>query len=631
MRRIPLLLTVSVLSISSFLLAKPSLAYYYPPSNTPPGPPPNYNQVDTTYFSGTPELTVPADSGGIYIYYDQGTWCAASHIYSAGNSLEQFHCCVLAVMSQPPTLGVNVFIEEFELWSDTTDNLCLKQNDRWGWYPWGDSLYEIWWDVTTREWKWGEGDPNDFMCFSIAGCAIDFNFWSSGHGGPPFGPDQIFLGVNKTRLSTVPGFTDTYPGINDPYQSQAGSDPTGDPNVTIFTWKSDALRSYNNLGLINSTDAYTCNLASQYGARYAGSFAYEGDGVEFSTSSLCPPNHAPNIFISPDTSVFLCGVDSVRIWIFASDPDVGDSITVEKIYGTGTYGPVTDVAPISDEFYFHPDTGGVYMFIFRVTDDHGTTDEDSVLVTVEFNQPPQLTCPGDDSVHVTETFSSSGFFVYDPDEDPANVVFLDITPPATFDPTIVGYHVEWHTTCQEDGDYLIHLVAIDSCGAEDTCGFTVTVYNRPPEITCPEDDSVHAGDTFISTDFSVYDPDGDFISVYLLDITPQPTHYPTVVDSHVVWETTCDDIGVYVIRLVASEMCQPADTCGFTVTVYNQPPDLVCPLDDSANAGYLFLSGDFSVSDPDDPSGVAVTLESVSPTPTYAPSIVDNHVEWETC
>jgi hypothetical protein len=246
------------------------------------------------------------------------------------------------------------------------------------------------------------------------------------------------------------------------------------------------------------------------------------------------------------------------------------------------------------------------------------------------NESPQLTCPIDDSVHTTETLHSTGFSVIDPDGDPVSVSVLDITPFAFYPPIIVGYHVEWTTTCQEDGDYLIRLVAIDSCGAEDTCGFTATVYNQPPQIICPEDDSVHAGETFESTDFSTYDPDGDFVSVYILDINPQPTNYPTIVDSHVVWETTCDDIGVYVIRLVASEMCLPKDTCEFTVTVYNQPPDLVCPPDDSVDAGYLFVSGDYSVSYPYDPSGVVVTLHSISPAPVNPPELINDHVEWQT-
>ncbi|MGB7062458.1 MAG: T9SS type A sorting domain-containing protein [Candidatus Zixiibacteriota bacterium] len=90
----------------------------------------------------------------------------------------------------------------------------------------------------------------------------------------------------------------------------------------------------------------------------------------------------PSIFITPDTSVVLSGSDSVRIWISASDPDPLDTITVEKAYGTGTYIPKTDLAPISDEFYFHPDTIGLYTFIFPVTDEGGATSADTTDILV---------------------------------------------------------------------------------------------------------------------------------------------------------------------------------------------------------------------------------------------------------
>ncbi|MFH1514008.1 MAG: hypothetical protein ABIG42_00965, partial [bacterium] len=404
-------LSVVAVLISIVFITGTTLAYYYPPSNIPPGTPPNYNQVDTTYFKGTPSLPLPPpDSGGIYLYYDNGTWNVANHIYSKGLSLEQFHCTILAVLSQPPTLGVNVFAEQFELQvpakgEDSTKCECLMQNDRWGWKPWGDSLYEIWWDVTTREWKDGQGDPNDFMRFKIAGCAIDFNFWSSGHE-TPFGANQIYLGANKTRLSSVPGFTDTYPGISDPYQSQAGSHPTDDPNITIFTFKSDTLRSYNKNGLIHSSDWYNCSAAYHYGQRYAGTFAYEGNGIQFSTGSLCPSNRYPHIFIS-DTTAFLCSKDSVGIKVSANDPDAGDTITVEKISGVGTYIPRTRLSPINDTFYFHPDTSGTYRFIFRVTDRHGAVDEDTIYATITYNLPPQLTCPNTQTHHMNGYYTIS--------------------------------------------------------------------------------------------------------------------------------------------------------------------------------------------------------------------------------
>ena len=76
------------------------------------------------------------------------------------------------------------------------------------------------------------------------------------------------------------------------------------------------------------------------------------------TVTVLAENSDPNISITPDTNVVTSYGDSVRIWIIASDPDPADTITVKKTYGTGTYDPIMELAPISDEFYFQPDTSG---------------------------------------------------------------------------------------------------------------------------------------------------------------------------------------------------------------------------------------------------------------------------------
>jgi len=631
-----LFFVASLMLVSGLLTTGSGLAYYYPSTgNIPPGPPPNYNQVDTTYFLGIPQIPFPPpdDRGGFYVYYDQGIWNVANHIYSPGDSYEQFHGCVLVVLSQPPTLGVNVFAEQFELDVPPASNCdCLRQNDRWGWIPWGDNLYEIWWDVTTKDWKDGQGDPNDFMRFRISGCAVDFNLWSSGHGDP-FGPDQIYLGANKTPLSLIFGFTDTYPGIDDPYQSQAGDIPIWDPNTTIFTWKSDTLRSYNKLGLIDSTDSYNCYLALQYGKRYAGTFAYEGNGVQFSTSSLCPPNQDPSIFITPDTSVFICADDSVMIWIFASDPDADDTITVEKVYGMGDYPDTTDLTSISDQFYFHPDTGGIHQFIFRVTDQHGATDEDTSFIAVILNRPPQLTCPQDDTVEAGEFFTSSDYSLTDPDGTSGlTVVLHSISPAPTNAPGLVDSHVEWLTTGDDlvnGPDFTITLIATDSCEAADTCDFGVTVSRPPVIIIVPDDDSVHAGDYFISTDFSVIESKAA-ATVNLCGVTPPPTHQPIIVDSHIEWQTECADDGkIFAICLEAVGDFGAKDTGYFHVTVYNRPPELTCPEDGSVEQGQTFVSNDFSVTDPDD-DPVTVSFLDINPSAANDPYIVDDSVEWIT-
>jgi hypothetical protein len=105
---------ISTLSASA---DPPIGTFYYPPGNVPPGPPPNYNQVDSAYFAGEPELPLPPpDSGGVFIWVNsEGIWNIANHIYSKGNSLEQFHGSILARLETPPTPGVNIFTAGFEI------------------------------------------------------------------------------------------------------------------------------------------------------------------------------------------------------------------------------------------------------------------------------------------------------------------------------------------------------------------------------------------------------------------------------------------------------------------------------------------------------------------------------------
>ncbi len=297
--------------IALVLLSSAAWGYYYPPANIPPKPPPNYTQIDTVFFLGTPEIPLPPpDSGGYYIWNDSGKWNVAFHIYSGGNSLEQFHGSILAVMGRPPEVGVNVFPSQLELFGETAANQCFRQNDRWGWVQWGDSLYEIWWDMCTREFRQGEGDPNDLLRFSIVGCALDFNLWSSDHSQSlddnQFDASQVRLGKNKVLLSTVGGFVDFFDGLSDPYQAQAGSDPANDRNVTIFTPKSLPGAAFNKFGQIQTSEAYTCDSYfpyGNYGSRYAGSWAYEGNGLQFSTRCaptfrVCDPLIPPPVIIS---------------------------------------------------------------------------------------------------------------------------------------------------------------------------------------------------------------------------------------------------------------------------------------------------------------------------------------------
>jgi len=514
--------SVALMIILVFGLLGTALAFYYPPTHVPPGPPPNYTEIDTSHFLGVPYLPMPPpDSGGFYIWYDQGMWQIANHIYSPGLSHEQFHAAILVMLDQPPTLNVNVFIEELEFWGDTTKSLCLKENDRWGWKPWGENLYEIWWDMTTRHGQEEDIDPNDLLKLSIVGCVADLNLWSSGMGSP-FGPHEVFLGGDKKPLSTVPEYSDYFPGISDPYQSQAGSDPSNSSNITIFTKYSDTLRTYNSSGLIDSTDSYTCGLSVDYGQRYAGTFAYEGNGIQFSTNAVYQVNDPPELQVPDDTTYYLCTEDLVSFQVCATDPDENDTLVLEKVSGPGTFPADTGTSPLCENLLWYPSSETTAEFIFKAIDKYGETDEETVMVTVDFSDPPVVVAP--DTVLVQqEKTAEYNFTASDPDDEK-----LEDDAGITVDPDCGIYSAqrlsgsgtssgEWKVSFEATncavGYYTVEVEIEDSCGKAGVDTTIVGVQpreNNAPIVTVPENRSGIMGDT-ITYNAEAYDPDGDLL------------------------------------------------------------------------------------------------------------------------
>lgn len=57
MRKLKVSLALMVILVSG--LVGTSLAFYYPPTHVPPGPPPNYTEIDSSYFLGVPTLPFP--------------------------------------------------------------------------------------------------------------------------------------------------------------------------------------------------------------------------------------------------------------------------------------------------------------------------------------------------------------------------------------------------------------------------------------------------------------------------------------------------------------------------------------------------------------------------------------------
>jgi len=556
----------------------------------------------------------PPEAGGFYIWWEDGVWSIANHIYSPGNSLEQFHGSILAVLDQPPQLNVNVFIREFELWGDTTSNYCLDQNDRWGWVQWDTDLYEIWWDVTTKEKKASSEDLNDFVEVRIAGCALDFNLWSSAHGGP-FGADQVYLGVNKTPLNTIPEYEDAFVGVEDPYQSQAGTDPQGDPNITIFTPKAMPGASYNKFGEILPADSFPC--APEYGSRYAGAFAYEGNGIQFSTLCHVEEDQPPNLDFpsgTSDTSFFACVGDSICVQVLASDPDANDTVTLTLLQGPVDYPPRTEPTMIVDTVCFYPDSTGTYRFIWQVEDQHGAMSVDTVDLLVTMNTPPVLLLPSDVTKDVcsVDSICVSGIYAYDVDSlitgSPTTTMiegpgyFDAATGTVCFLPDDTGgvyrFIFEVCDICLEPaGGGLAASVPALACPT-DTLYVTVNV-NRPPFISPPAAPGpfacVPATGEVCTDGWVIGDPDGDALSIAV----PGAGTFDSVTG---VFCTPVDTPGTYTQTLVVTDSCGLTAETTLTFTVLaNEPPVVDIGVTDSTllcTADSVCI--DFTVSDPDD-------------------------------
>jgi len=501
-------------------------------------------------------------------------------------------------------------------------------------------------------------------------------------------PDDITQGNDPGQCSAVVTFTiddsDNCPGVNVTANPASGSTfPLGTTTVEVIaTDASDnADTCYFDVTVTNQAPDLTCPADDSVktgelfvSTDYVVSDPEHGSGVSVTLLSVTPDPAESPVLVDSHVEWTPC-VDDLNngpvfaITMLATDPcgaadtcsfmvivynpppviipppddsvHAGRYFTSEDFSVSDAKGPVTVAICGVDPLSVHTpiiveshvelqsecsEAGMVYTICLEATDDCGAKDTGYFSVTV-YNRPPDVMPPEDENVHAGQTYLSEPIIATDPDPEPVSLIILGVNPTPVNAPALVGGRVEWSTECEDDGDYLFSLMAGDSCGLTDTAEFTLTVYNEAPSLTCPGDDSVHAGDYFISADFSAVDPDGDPVIVTFCGIDPPSTNPPGIVANHIEWQTDCLDDGVFSICLVAADSCGQNDTCYFGVEVYNQPPVLDCAANGSVTPGSTFVSGSFSFHDPDGDQADAFFV-GISPPATNDPVIVGNHVEW---
>ncbi len=497
-----LVLSLFIITLGSPVLADKgddeSLALFFDPAteNEVTGPPPNYQIMDATYFYGAPRFDIidQYDISGYHVYFDTASelWTVNAIVYPGGQVYEQIHGSVLIQLDNGATPEMVVNPIGFEVTDD------LAKNDRWGYIKYPETiapnLYEIWWDITVDIARIeNESDYHDTIGVAFSGCAFDFNLWASGHFAP-FDADQLYIGKRRVPMSYIPDYVDTHEGIIDESQ-EATIDGT---NTSLFTASDLAGATFDANGLI---------VADR---EFSGSYAYEGNGIQFSVAA-CPANaNTAPYFYWPDGTmeiVSFCSPEPIYDTIKILDGDEGDVLTLTKISGPGIMETVTGSSPVRGYYSWTPTEAGTFVVVFEATDTQGHVVLDSTTYIVTLDNNPPIANDLDTTLADCNNQVATCIFVdaYDPDGSALTYTLIG-------DKTYVTIDEDTGELCFEtyvSGTYTYEVEVSDNCAADTaTITFHITTNYNPYIQTYDSTIYLCEADT-ICFDVNAIDPDAE--------------------------------------------------------------------------------------------------------------------------
>lgn len=285
----------------------------------------------------------------------------------------------------------------------------------------------------------------------------------------------------------------------------------------------------------------------------------------------------PTLVIS-DTAMFVCDTGAITLDVIAHDPESGP-VEIIQVEGPGTFEMNSDS---SGRTMFTPERvdSAQYVFVYCLTDDCmlGRKNArvplcilDTIVVTVHFNKPPELTCPGEKILPAcTQGPLCWNIGAIDPEN---GVITYQVL---SGNATLEGMQVCVNPT--EPGSFDVIIEATDNCGAKDTCTTRVTIQtNHPPVVTSAADLSM-----------ALCKPEQVCVGVSVDDIDQ---NLATVVANYGVYDKPgnkvcfmADTAGIYTIVTTATDSCgaTDSDTTLVTITV-NTPPVVHLGADTSFN------------------------------------------------
>jgi PKD repeat protein len=350
--------------------------------------------------------------------------------------------------------------------------------------PDGDSL-EYEWDFDT------DGIPET----DATGRIVTHRYNSSGtfqvtlqvrdgkQGGWAYAQDNVEVDEepNDPPIANAGNDAEVQVGVQLTFRGTA-TDPDGD-NITLYMW------DFGDGDVWESNDTGQTNHAYRNPGTYTATFTVEDERGERGSDNRIvtvnpPPDMPPTAHagedmtvMQGDTAVFQgAGTDDFGIakyeWDFNSD-NIWD-------YQSDHSGDTT---------WVYPDPG-IYTAILRVTDDPrpglpgpGQTDEDSLIVTVKQNQPPEA------KILVTTLFVQAGELVtFTSDSDDPEGAKLDYAWDLDGDGRTDSNVANPRFTYDREGNYQVTLTVTDDFGQSDSASVTIQVsqsYSVEIEISSP--------------------------------------------------------------------------------------------------------------------------------------------------